>query len=47
MGQIKVHQTTIRKKNPSKPQKRIEARKTTINNQIMRLNKDAASKRKK
>lgn len=45
MGQIKVHQTTIRRKNPSKPQKRIEARKTTINNQIMRLNKDASSKR--
>ena len=47
MGQVKVRQTTIRKKNPSKPQKRIELRKATINNQVMKLNKDAANKRAK
>ena len=38
MGQIKVRTTTIRKKNPSKPQKKIQMRKTVINNQIHRLN---------
>lgn len=37
MGQIKVKTTTIRKKNPSKPQKKIQMRKTVINNQIQRL----------
>lgn len=46
MGQVKVNNTTIRKKNPSKPQRRIEFRNVTINNQIQRLNKDAAAKRK-
>lgn len=46
MGHIKAHTITIRKKNPTKPQKRIEFRKVTINNQIQRFNADAARKRK-
>ena len=41
MGHINVKTTTIRKKNPTKPQKKIELRKVVINNQIQRLNKDA------
>lgn len=41
MGQIKVKNTVIRKKNPTKPQKRIELRKVVINNQIQRLNSAA------
>lgn len=46
MGHINVTKTTIRKKNPSKPQKKIELRKVVINNQIQRFNKDASEKRK-
>lgn len=45
MGSVRVRTVTIRKKNPKKPQKRIEFRRVTINNQIQRFNKDAASKR--
>lgn len=45
MGQIKVQTTTIRKKAPSKPQKKIEVRKVVINKQIKRFNKDAAEKK--
>lgn len=45
MGQVNVRTTTIRRKNPSKPQKKIQARKVVINNQIQRFNK-AADKRK-
>ena len=41
MPQIKVRTTTIRKKDPDKPQKQIQMRKTVINNQIMRLNANA------
>lgn len=44
MAQIKVRTTTVRKKNPSKPQRKIQVRKTVINNQMARLN---ASKNKK
>ena len=40
MAQINVRTTTVRKKKPAKPQKKIEARKTVINNQMMRLNAD-------
>ena len=47
MGQTRVKTTTVRKKNPSKPQKKIEFRKVTINNQVQRLNNDAAAKRSK
>lgn len=46
MGQTNVKTTTIRKKNPSKPQKKIEFRKVTINNQIQKLNKDAVARRR-
>ena len=46
MGHIRETKTVIRKKNSSKPQKRIEFRRVTINNQIMKFNKDAAQKRK-
>lgn len=45
MAQIKVKTTTVRKKNPSKPQKKIQMRKATINNQVMRLNQDASKRR--
>lgn len=45
MAQIKVKTTTVRKKNPNKPQKKIQMRKTTINNQVMRLNQDASKRR--
>ena len=38
MPRINVRTTTVRKKNPSQPQKKIQARKTVINNQVMRLN---------
>lgn len=44
MGQVKVRTTTIRKKNPDKPQKKIQARKAVINNQIQRLNKNASQR---
>ena len=46
MGHINVKKTTIRKKNPSRPQKKIEFRKVVINNQLQRLHKDASDKRK-
>lgn len=46
MGHVRVRTVTIRKKNPTKPQRKIEFRRVTINNQIQKLNKDAASKRK-
>lgn len=45
MGQVKVLTTTIRKKNPAKPQKKIQVRRTVINNQVQRLNRDAQNKR--
>jgi hypothetical protein len=45
MGQINARTITIRKKNPSKPQKKIQMRKAVINNQMMRFNQDAAKKR--
>ena len=38
MSSVKVKTTTVRKKNPSKPQKKIEARRAVINNQVARLN---------
>lgn len=41
MGQIKVKTTTIRRKDPDKPQKQIQMRKTVINNQMMRLKANA------
>lgn len=44
MGQIRVKNTVIRKKNPTKPQKRIELRKVVINNQIQRLNSAAGQR---
>ena len=46
MGQINSRTVTIRKKNPSRPQKKIQARKVVINNQMMRLNHDATKKRR-
>lgn len=46
MGQINVGTTTVRKKNPSKPQKRIEVRKVVINNQMQRLHRDAKDKKR-
>lgn len=45
MGHINSRTVTIRKKNPSKPQKKIEFRRVTINNSVQRLKDDAASKR--
>lgn len=45
MAQVKVRTVTIRKRNASQPQKKIQARRTVINNQVMRLNKDASRKR--
>lgn len=45
MGHLNERKVVIRKKNPDKPQKKIEFRKVTINNQVRRLNKDAAIKR--
>lgn len=45
MGQVRVRTTTIRKKNPSKPQKKIELRRVVINNQIQRFNQDANKRR--
>lgn len=47
MGSVNVRTTTIRKKNPSKPQRKIEARRVVINNQIRRLSASASSKRGK
>ena len=46
MGQIKSRTITIRKKNPSKPQKKIQARRVVINNQVQRLNRDASRRRR-
>lgn len=46
MGHVRVRTVTIRRKNPTKPQKRIEFRRVTINNQVQRFNQDAARKRK-
>lgn len=45
MGHINVRTTTVRKKNPDRPQRRIQFRKVTINNQIQKLNNDAAARR--
>lgn len=45
MGRVRVRTTTIRKKNPSKPQKKIELRRVVINNQIQRFNQDANKRR--
>lgn len=45
MGHINARTVTIKKKEPSKPQKKIEFRRVTINNQVQRLKNDAASKR--
>ena len=45
MGHIREKKTVIRKKNPTKPQRKIEFRRVTINNQVQRLNKDAMAKR--
>lgn len=46
MAQIKVRTTTIKKKDPAKPQKKIQVRKTVINNQMMRLNADKRNKQR-
>lgn len=46
MGHINVRKTVIRKKNSTKPQRKIELRKIVINNQIQRFNSDALAKRK-
>ena len=46
MGHINVNTTTIRKKNPVKPQKKIQMRKVVINNQIRRFNNAALNKGK-
>lgn len=45
MGQINVKRTTIRKKNPSQPQKKITARRVVINNQVQKFNKAAGASR--
>ena len=45
MAQIEVRTTTVRKKKSAKPQKKIEARKAVINNQMMRLNADKNRRR--
>lgn len=44
MGQVTVKTRTIRKKNPAKPQKKIQVRRTVINNQVMRLNRNASQR---
>ena len=46
MGQIKSRTVTIRKKNPSKPQKKIQVRRVVINNQMQKLNQDAVKRRR-
>ena len=46
MGQIKVKTTTIRNKNPSRSQNKIQVRRTVINNQVTRLNKAANNKKR-
>lgn len=45
MAQINVRTTTVRKKSPAKPQRKIQARKTVINNQMARLNASRNKKR--
>lgn len=45
MGHINSRTVTIKKKDPAKPQKKIEFRRVTINNQVQRLKNDAANKR--
>lgn len=45
MGHIREKKVVIRKKNPTKPQKKIEFRRVTINNQVQRLNNDAMARR--
>ena len=47
MGQINSKTVTIRKKSPSKPQKKIQMRRVVINNQVAKLNNDAANKRRR
>lgn len=46
MGQIKSKTVTVRRKNTSSPQRKIQARRVVVNAQVQRLNRDAAKKRR-
>ena len=46
MGQIKVTTATVRKKNPSKAQPKIEARRVIVNNQVQKLHTAAAASKR-
>ena len=46
MGQVKVTTATVRKKNTSKPQPKVQARRVVVNNQVKKLHTAAASSKR-